>query len=525
MIALFGIATLCFSTLCFSTHCLTLTSAELGVPGPAYVDTKRGIAKQRAAADAAADVVRSGEVARVIELLADDSALVRDRVVRDVIANWDETQVAALSAALRSSSPLAIEGVAEILGKRSVGSSAKALSRLLSKRPLGAAHSTIVNSLGALGHGDAWKPLASFFKKKKKDGYLRATALRSLVAIDEERAETMLTAALSDTLPEVRAAAIDILATRDRAPWLLQVPAWVSDSEFDTHPSGPIPLFTTLDLLRSFSGRADHRDALVIVIDALLARVESATGRARSDLFRTLRSVTGQRIADDPDLWKSYWATQRESWKPADDAAAAPGDKVGGTAVVKIHGIPVDSTRVLFLQDLSGGMSRNADNEYDGAGPTRLDFAKRELKTVLGQLDNGCYAHLVSFASFFGSSESARQKLKKSRRSLLAFADGLEVPKKAHHNRGNLYDSLVWCLGRSHVDTIYLLTEGAPTEGKYLDFDRFLEHFEREWRDRRVRVHVVYLGSPKGRNRSFMEKIARMTGGDFHTVNVFGEKD
>ena len=59
-----------------------------GSPGPTFVDVQRSIAKQRDAADdAAKTVARGGDAAKqVVALLADSSAVVRDRVVKDVIA-------------------------------------------------------------------------------------------------------------------------------------------------------------------------------------------------------------------------------------------------------------------------------------------------------------------------------------------------------------------------------------------------------------------------------------------------------
>ncbi|MFQ5653696.1 MAG: hypothetical protein ACE5GW_03065, partial [Planctomycetota bacterium] len=284
-------------------------------------------------------------------------------------------------------------------------------------------------------------------------------------------------------------------------------------------------LSAALDTLRGVEGRSKLREPLVLAIDAVIARLPEAEARARRDLIEALKDVTGVRdLPDAPYAWEGWWRMQREKWQPP-AGRARPGKKGAGedaaeegegrTGVVRYHGIPVDSLRVTFLMDLSGDMGRGIDGSWESEGPTRLDVSKEELDRVLRKLHERAYVNVVTFASFFYSASEAPLSLKRARGRFLDFNSKQKIPRKRGHSRGNIYDALAFTVTRPHVDTVYLLTEGAPTEGKFHDYGRFLSHFRRLNRYSRVKVYTLLMGKTGGRNRAFLQELAEGTGGSF----------
>ncbi|MFN0057141.1 MAG: hypothetical protein ACKVX7_01670 [Planctomycetota bacterium] len=188
-------------------------------------------------------------------------------------------------------------------------------------------------------------------------------------------------------------------------------------------------------------------------VDALIAALANLRGRELRDSIATLEDLTGQyEHGDFLDAWSLWWQAQRENWQPtatgkgAADKTRAP---AGRTAVVRSHGTPIDSQRVVFVQDISGGMGRQLDGEWKGPGPTRLDVSKRELDRVLDKLSDDAWVNLVYFGSYYYSFAKEPQPLKSERRRLKDFNAQQEIPKPQGHNRGNVYDTLAQVIQRS----------------------------------------------------------------------------
>lgn len=491
----------------------------IAAEGP-FVDEKRSFQRQKDAADDAAKIVAKGgaAAAQIPALLADASAQVRDRVVREIVEGWSDEDLASLAKGLQSKVSLVREGVAEIYGKRRFGPGAAALMLSLGRR--GGEDATVV-CLWALGEIDAaaaWKPVQSLFKKEKRSYRTKAAALATLAQLDAAKARPLIDDALDDKLPGVRIEALLRLAAIDPAAAIEGSTKLLGVKATKRNPWAPRLHFAAMDVLRGIENRAEHADGLRSAVDALIATLEDATGRGKVDLGATLADICHKRdLPAEAYAWESWWKANRDTWQPEAPAGGLEGRKPK-TAVVEYYGVPVSSLRVTFLQDTSGGMGRNRQGEFDGEGPTRLDTAKEELARVLTKLDASAWVNLIAFASYYESCSPEPLPVKRGRKKLLGFNAALEIPKKPGHNRGNLYDTLVHAADNPHVDTIYLLTEGAPTEGKYLNYERFLEHFVHIHRHTRVRVHTLLMGRSAKRNRDFLTQLAEMTGGTFHEV-------
>ena len=104
----------------------------------------------------------------------------------------------------------------------------------------------------------------------------------------------------------------------------------------------------------------------------------------------------------------------------------------------------------------------------------------------------------------------------KNRKQILAWIDGLKTRAAT-----NIYDSLelAFKLGtkaspvkpKGVPDTIFLVSDGAPTVGKYVLPDVILEHVKRWNKRRRIKIHAIGVGADH--DIEFLQTLAETHGG------------
>ena len=91
------------------------------------------------------------------------------------------------------------------------------------------------------------------------------------------------------------------------------------------------------------------------------------------------------------------------------------------------------------------------------------------------------------------------------------------LAKRLPDGRTNIYDSLVLAFEDPQVDTLVLVTDGAPSEGARTTRTAILEGLRAMNRHRLIRVHTVEIGArnTSRRWRGFLRDIAEATGGHY----------
>ncbi|MGE3166692.1 MAG: HEAT repeat domain-containing protein [Planctomycetota bacterium] len=508
--------------LCFGLGLAVLLSpalfAQKAGPTPVYVDVARSIRKQRDAADAAVEDARRGaaDAAKTLAHLSDVSGLVRDRVYRTILEKWSTEDLAALAPGLGTAAdPLTREAVAEIYGERTFRAGVPALVDALTRSKDEESRVLCLWALGRIVDPQTVKTIEAVFKREKGSFRVKAEALRTLHRVDPRLARARIDEAAKGDSPPLRIEAIELLSECDVSAFGLAAALILSELPKDPRNEwAPRVWLAAADLVQKVRWDAASRTAAVAVVDALIAVAEGASGRLQSELYAALPKVTGNSLPADALTWRLWWEKNREAWQPLVEGAPPP--PTPRTGAVRYHGEFVDSSRLAFLVDLSGGMGRTLV-EGDG-GATRLDLAKQELARVLGELPEDYLVSVAYFGSFFERFSEAPVLLKGGRARLLEFNASREISKKPGHNRGNLYDTLIAALTQPFTDTVYLLSEGAPTEGKFQDPGRFIANFQRWNRHYRVRVCTVFVGEPSGRARDLLKQLSDGTGGSFREL-------
>ncbi|GIW72213.1 MAG: hypothetical protein KatS3mg102_1755 [Planctomycetota bacterium] len=124
---------------------------------------------------------------------------------------------------------------------------------------------------------------------------------------------------------------------------------------------------------------------------------------------------------------------------------------------------------------------------------------------------------MIFFATKYFPCADRLLPIKPNARRLASFVMEQEIPTAIHMNRGNIYDPLLLALEMPEVDTVFLLSEGNPTEGRFVEQDRFIRHLQRENRFAKTRVEALFIGNAASA-RGYMRAIAEATGGRFYDI-------
>lgn len=255
-------------------------------------------------------------------------------------------------------------------------------------------------------------------------------------------------------------------------------------------------------------------------VPLLIERLDLEAGRLSRDLAACLRLVTGQDHGPRSARWKAWWEAEGSTYvlPPYEEALAAENLRIERRAnnptVVTFYGLEVVSERVTFVLDVSGSMSASAGagsrtraGGPPSGGPTRIDVAKTELVRALGGLSEGTLFNLVFFNSGVAPWKDGLVAAgEKAMESALQFTRIQEASGGT-----NLFDALMLAFEEERVDTIYLLSDGAPSAGRVTDPDAILERIHLLNRARMIQINTISIGQKS----PFMRRLAEENGGSY----------
>lgn len=230
-------------------------------------------------------------------------------------------------------------------------------------------------------------------------------------------------------------------------------------------------------------------------VDALVVQIAREEGRLLAECADALRGLTGKPIAYAPGAWKEWWAANREGFKFPEKAEAA----LAGAGVTTYHGIPIVSTKIVFCLDISGSMS-----ELNG-GESRMEQAKKELSRVLSSLGKEVNVNLIFFDDRIDPWQRQLVPIKSNLPRALQLVGSLQP-----RGRTNIFDALEVAFMHANVDTVCLLSDGEPTDGKFVFPEEVLREVRRLNRTRRIAIHTISFGPSE-----FMRRLAEQNDGTY----------
>ncbi|MFN0057188.1 MAG: HEAT repeat domain-containing protein [Planctomycetota bacterium] len=377
---------------------------------------------------------------------------------------------------------------------------------------------------------EAIKKLVRVFKIEDSEVQVAVLlALRDLEATDQSK---LFLGALESQSWQVRATALDILGGTHDSGLVGEIVPLIDD------PSLQVKI-AAVKALRDIGGDD--------VMDPLIAALGKASDRVQDDLLDALMFLTGQNAGVDAVSWKSWWDENRGKTTIAgisreEYEKLLANESKGSTSVY--YGLRVISKRICFIVDASGSMGepydvpetekdRDGENgkggtavpKGDGGDGTdnagkkkktktvkrmKIEVARKELTGVINGLAKGTQINIIPFSGMPSPWQAQLVALTDE-----VLAQALEfVQRLAPGGTTNVYDSLVLAIEDPQVDTIYFLSDGAPTAGTYQDAESILKNIAALNALRKVKIHTIgfHLDEP---STLLMQKIAEQNYGTF----------
>ncbi|HED66024.1 MAG TPA: VWA domain-containing protein [Planctomycetes bacterium] len=255
--------------------------------------------------------------------------------------------------------------------------------------------------------------------------------------------------------------------------------------------------------------RTPTRDA-ALALAARLA-VESEP-RVLDAIVAVLRAYSGLRHRRDPRPWRDWAESLPEDWEVPPVPAVEPEPRKDAS-VAGFLGLPIESAHVSFLIDLSGSMwTRGAD------GRTRKDRVRDALEAALGSLPKETRFNLIPYTE---RPHPLWKSLKRASggnvREALRFFD-----HAGDQGTGNVWDAVLVALEDPEVDTLILLTDGAPTGGRHNRMELLVPLLLERVEFRSIVLHSILVDSPR-RLKASWDELARATGGRSIAVELLTE--
>lgn len=399
--------------------------------------------------------------------------------------------------------------LSEALGSMTDDKSAAEIYAAL-RHPDPSVRAVMARALGKLKHASAGDRLAEPLKDKNIE--VRTAALEAVAERKEKNAEAVLQRESQSSNEESAAVAIGLLAGFPTPATLqvllklagqykpgLSIPAL--DALAELHSEEALPTFEHALKVKEWPVRVAAIRGLARLhrkesVELLVDRVDKEEGRVLAEIVDALRGLTGKPFGYAPGQWKEWWTGAREAFIPPDKARAIELSQAGTTTY---HGVPVLSTRMVFLVDISGSMSEVTGNE------SRIEQSKKELLRVLSQLGPSAQVNMIFFDD----------RIEPWRKGLVPIKTNLKeaqslISKVAPRGQTNIFDALEFAFSHKEADTIYLLSDGDPTNGRVIEPDDILRETRKLNRLRQIVIHTISFGASR-----FMKLLAEQNGGQY----------
>ena len=439
-------------------------------------------------------------VKALLRALRDDDERVRGRAAKLLGSGLDqEDEVAALLRVGLGKQPADVRREAARALARSGRRAVPAL-RIALGDGQGSVRRIAALALGRAGDHDSSGPLHE--RLRDRDRLVRAAACEAIGALKGDDAVGMAAAVLrGDASSEPKVAAAEILGRHPSPPMVEHLRYGAMDQAWSVRVASAAALGATrVDL--------DSARAAAPVLVRALEREDRR--RVRAAFADALKELTGIDFGPAPDRWTAWLKEAGETFEPPPIRKTPRRAATEGTTQSDLLDLPIDSEHVCFVLDNSHSMS---DPLRFGGKTTKRDALLTAFETTVNRLPRPSYMNLIPFGTEpMPYKETLFPATPQARRAAVKF-----LGKRRPDGRTNLYDSLELAFADPHADTIVVVTDGAPSEGKRRTRTAILAGVAVLNRYRLARVHTVEVGAKNTspRWRGFMRQLAEATGGHY----------
>ena len=415
---------------------------------------------------------------------------------------------------------------------------------------------------------------------------IRDAAIQALATMDGEEARALVVRGITDRDENVQTGCLGVARAqkwdgywdavvqaldRARGKAAVQVMALVTLRAIDVNRGFEqfrAALDSTEDLVRSQAVRCLREVRRPESIDALIARLavevegvprNRGTMRIAYDIVGALWDLTGnQNLGPDPSAWATWWNTRRSGFQmPAPRPDLRFGDSGGQSEgpTRAFYGLQILTDRPVFVIDRSGSMLSSADvndPQADVRGgplpppagkPSKWEALQRELFKTIGELPANSKFAIVWYSTDVSAFQNGalvdanERNRRAAQQEIMAMqADGLTNIQEALElafrisTGENRIGPVVTGGARLLADTIYFMTDGAPTVGPGLPDAQgnlvlptnggdnrvytqlLLEEISRWNETRNITIHAICVGTG---DTAFMQAVAARNNGSY----------
>lgn len=267
-----------------------------------------------------------------------------------------------------------------------------------------------------------------------------------------------------------------------------------------------------VEAVRALSAQRDRR-----AIPLLVERINREQGRLIADLAAALEGLTGRTYGTSVKTWRRFWNKEGDQFEmptlaQATKALEARANKkeqaaaAAGASVASFYGLSVISGRFAIVFDASLSMQAKGKS-----GKRRIETAKEQLKSTINRLGEGTLINLIPFAAKVDPLWDRLMPLnEETKAEAIEFTDELVMKLGT-----DIYDGLFTAFLDEQIDTIYVLSDGASTEGVVKDTEGLQEEVARWNSVRGIQIHCIAIGT----NHPLLRGLAADSGGTFVRVD------
>ncbi len=258
-------------------------------------------------------------------------------------------------------------------------------------------------------------------------------------------------------------------------------------------------------------------------VGPLILQMGEEEGRLRDDCANALQAITGETFGDSVRAWRDWWAANH--LEALDESKSARRQR----KAVSFQTVMTNSTAIVYVVDISDSMNEAASStELNEAGignredveRSKFDVVIKELIGTIAGLPQDTMFNIVVY-----NHEVKRWKDEMQRATKSAKNEALEYLLAVRPIGGtNIFDSLEAAFDlagrgasdkyyRPLVDTIYFLSDGAPSAGRFTVPAEILREVDRMNRFRKLTIHAIGVG--KLHDQKFMRSLAGEHGGRY----------
>jgi HEAT repeat protein len=228
--------------------------------------------------------------------------------------------------------------------------------------------------------------------------------------------------------------------------------------------------------------------------------------RSRWRIVGLLRELSGLKYGLDSRSWE-FWLTQLPAdWTRADKHVP---QALGGEQTASFVGMPVLSERLSFLIDFSGSMWMERDGE------SRKQRVDGELRRALEGLEDSVAFNVHPYYDVPLRWQKQLTPAKpKNVQQALAYFETCRA-----YGTGDFWAAAMEAMEDPQVDTLMVLTDGAPTGGRRWNLELMVALFRHENRFRGVALDVLLFDAPRGLTR-YWTKLCDESGGRWQDVEL-----